>query len=255
MDIKQTLHEKLSPEEIVKFFEQQDSILQEIKEKGFSAYTETLTNLTEAFKEKTKSVCCMDEGTPGGCFHTAGSGILRDKSEVLDYYRKAGVTEITSHDGCGAAGLYAKANGLDASKADEYGKEWSQAIARELGVSYRHIIAEEMHRPEGQHIARVAYYDNTGKFDYSKVKELPVGFIISHDVQSLKDNVDDAMISFNIATGGHGFGELITEEKPFIICVIGKDENDLEKLKSELSGLTEHFGKKVKIDGFICPKE
>ena len=111
-----------------------------------------------------------------------------------------------------------------------------------------------MNRPWGQHIARVAYYDSTSKFDYSKVKELPIGFTVSRGIQSIKDAVDDAIIAFNIATGGHGFNELITEENPFIVAVVANDQNELNQLKSELSGLEQSFGKKVLIDGFVAPK-
>jgi hypothetical protein len=253
MNTNQEHHKGISHEELVKFFEQQQSILQKIQDQGFSSYVESISNLGDAFKENKRSVCCMDEGTPGGCFHTAGSGILRNRDEVLKYYREAGVEEITSHDGCGAAGLYAKAHGLDSTKADEYGKEWSKGIAQELGIAYRHINSKEMSRPEGQHIARVAYYDTTGRFDYSKSKELPIGFTISRGIQSVKDAIDDALIAFTIGTGGHGFDKLITEKDPFIVSVIANDEDELKQLKSELSGFEQSLGKKIKIDGFVAP--
>ena len=243
-----------SHRDVTELFESQQNIMSEVYKKGFRGYVEELPNLYESFIEHDHCVRCIDEGTPGG-FHSAGSGILREKIEVIEAFKKAGVKEITSHDGCGAAGIYAKVHNLDSSKSDEYGKVWAKEIAGELGVSYRHITAKEMNRPEGRHVARVAYYDATGKFDYSKVSELPTGFIISRAIQRLNDSVAESEVSFNIATGDHGFGVLITKHNPFVIVVIARDEEELSELKSELSGLSDKFGERLRIDGFVAPKK
>ena len=234
-------------------FNEQQPLFDKIKELGFSEYARSLDSLLEYFKPKDKSIRCMDEGTPGGK-HSAGSGILREKSEVIQAFRDAGITEVTSHDGCGAAKLYAKAKGLDESKGDEYGKEWSEALAKELGVPYRHISFEEMKRPKEFHISRVAYYDGTGKFDWNIGKDFPPGFIISRKIQSDSDSLAEAGVSLNIAFGDHGFGDLITEENPFIIVAIGEDEESVTFLEDELESLTHEYGNRVITDCFIASK-
>jgi len=241
-------HEKEKKE----LFNGQQYLFKEIYKNGFSNYVQNLKNFKEAFVSS-KCICCMDEGTPHG-LHSAGSGILRDKGEVLEAFKAAGVNEITSHDGCGAAGLFAKAHNLNPLEADEYGKKWAQEIAAELGVSYRHISSSEMSRPKEFHIARVAYYDATGKFDYSKVKDLPSGFIISRGIQTSGTSVSEANVAFNIATGDHGFGTLVNKNDPFIVVAIAKDEEELALLMNELEEIKRATNDQIKIDGFIAPK-
>lgn len=247
-------HHDLHQKEKGKFFNEQQSLFEKIYKNGFSDYVKDLENLELAFSSKDHCVCCIDEGTPNGPYHSAGSGILGKEEEVLEDFKKAGVTEITSHDGCGAAGLYTKAHELDLAKADEYGKEWSKKIAAKLGVPYRHISSGEMSRPKEFHIARVAYYDGTGKFDYSKVKELPAGFIISRVIQTSGKSVSEATLAFNIAIGDHGMGQLINKENPFVIVAIGKNTEDLLKLMNELEEVKRATHDQVKIDGFIAPE-
>ena len=192
---------------------------------------------------------CMDEGTPGG-YHYAGSGILREKEEVVAEFKAAGVKKITSHDGCGAAALYAKANGIDVSEADVYGKKFAQEIAARLGLPYEHISAEQMNRPKEFHVSRIAYYDGTGRFDYQAAKELPAGFIISRGIQKDSASIEEAKVAFNIATGDHGFADKINTENPFVFVVVGKTEEEVNRLTSELSGLV---NERARIEKFIAP--
>ena len=245
-------HQDLHKEEKTKLFNKQQELFEPIYKIGFSNYVKHLENLELAFSSKNHCVCCMDEGTPGG-FHSAGSGILREEEEVLSAFKNAGVTEITSHDGCGAAGLYVKAHNLDPLKADEYGKEWSKKIAAKLGVPHRHISFSEMNRPKDFHISRVAYYDGTGAFDYSKVKELPAGFIISRAIQTNGTSIAEASVAFNIATGDHGFGNLVNKENPFIIVAVAKDKEQLDLLMNELEEVKRATNDQIKIDGFVAP--
>ena len=247
--MEQNMNKNEIQEEKIAIFEEQKKIFQKIKDGGFEKYANSLEKIGDYFILKDIAVRCIDEGTPEG-LHSAGSGILRDKAEVASAFKKAGVTEITSHDGCGAAKLYAKAKGLDESKADEYGKQWSEEIAKELGIPYRHIPAEEMQRPKEFHIARVAYYDGTGTFNFGDGKTFPPGFIISRKIQSEQDSLAEAGVTLDIAFGDHGFGSLITETDPFIFVVIGKDKEDMELIKKELRNLEHNYGKKVTLDGF-----
>ena len=249
--MKKNHHSNL--EKVKNLFEVQQGIMQEIYRNGFQAYVDKLVNIEESFPDHDYEICCIDEGTPEG-FHSAGSGILRDKEEVIEAFRKAGVQKITSHDGCGAAALYAKANNLDLTKSDEYAKEWSKTIAKELGVPYDHISSAEMNRPSDMHIARVAYYDNTGKFNYSKIQGLPIGFIISRKIQSSDDSIAEAKISFDIACSDHSFGSLIDGNNQFLIVPIGDSPEVVEELKAELLPLIEELGERAKVDGFYLKK-
>ena len=231
-------------------FEEQKKIFEKIQKVGFVKYANSLKNISDFFTLQDHAIRCVDEGTPGG-LHSAGSGILRDKSEVVTAFKKAGVTEITSHDGCGAAKLYARANGLDESKSDEYGKKFAKEIAHELALPYHHITAEEMARPKEFHIARVAYYDGTGTFNLGDGKTFPIGFVISRKIQSKQTSLAEAGIALDIAFGHHGFGDLITEYNPFILIAIGATKEDVENLKSELKNLKHNYGNKVMTDSFL----
>lgn len=230
-------------------FLEQQPVMGKIYEKGFAGFANEIGNIAEAFDQHDCCVRCMDEGTPGG-FHYAGSGILREKNEIIAELKAAGVKKITSHDGCGAAALYAKANGIDVSEADACGKKFAQEIATKLGLSHEHISAEQMNRPKEFHIARIAYYDGTGRFNYQNVKELPAGFIISRGIQKDSASVEEAKVAFSIATGDHGFGNKIDADNPFVFVVIGKTTEEADQLASELSGLV---NERVKIEKFVAP--
>ncbi|KKT19589.1 MAG: hypothetical protein UW03_C0016G0046 [Candidatus Peregrinibacteria bacterium GW2011_GWA2_43_8] len=95
-------------------FAAQSVIVARILENGMRAYSEEITDLDAAFSTDDKVIRCIDEGTPGGV-HLAGSGILMDAAQLTASLRAMGATGITSHSHCGAAGLYAKAQGLDPS--------------------------------------------------------------------------------------------------------------------------------------------
>ena len=63
--------------------------------------------------------------------------------------------------------------------------------------------------------------------------------------------VSEAQLAFDIASGHHGFGELITAEEPFEIIVVGNADNpamSLEALKKELGPLK--ADPRIKISGF-----
>ena len=245
MSKKQVTHEQ-NHELIKQNFEAQEAVMQKIMKQGARPYFESLPELGKAFRPHDRWIKCIDDRTPGG-FHSAGSGILRPLDEVLASFKKARVAGITSHDGCGAAALYAKQNNLPGN-TDEYGREWAKKIADLLDVTYENIEVDKPHN------ARVCYYDNTARFNYKEVDGLLPGFIISRGIQSEAVSINEAGISTTIATGDHGFGKLITEQKPFLFLIIAKSEKELEDLKNELAPVQTKFGRQVKIDGFIAPK-
>ncbi len=238
-------------------FERQEAVFNRIAELGMQGYVDTIADLKKAFElSPEKRVTCIDEGTPGGWIRDPGSGILHKKLEnTLKIYSQAGIEVITTHEGCGAAGVYARRNNLSPEDADKYGMEFGQRLAEELGIEWIHIPKEEMTRPAGHHIARVAYYDTTGHFDCSNVSKLPIGFVVSRGYFKERYSIKCEKLATRIALGDHGFGErLIDEDHPFYIITVGDTEEKTETLKSELAELYEKFKGRVKIDGFTMPE-
>lgn len=255
----------LSQDEINKLWEAQNVFLSKLLTLGAEKYISGLKDIKNAFILKDRSVRCIDEGTTGG-IHCAGSGILMDEKEVVEKFKKANIDGIYSHEECGAAGLYAKANNLDASKSDQYGIDFAKHLSSLLNVPYLgHIGIKEMARPSGLHSARCAYYDGTGRLDPSKTEGLANGFVISRRHQSKEYSLKELKVSISIALGSHSFGEKFTKESPFMLIVIGDptsspDPTDptnsnfsVEALKAELKGLEEENNGRVKIDGFTAP--
>lgn len=232
----------------------EDEIYQYVFKNGFSAYVESLADLPRAFELKKKCVCCMDEGTSEG-YHAAGSGILLSEEDLEKYYNETGPEEITSHDGCGAAKLYAKAKGLDLDKADEYAREWAEAQAAKRGKRHRHVSANEMKRPAEGHFARTCYYDLTGSFNWDGVDGVLAGFVVSRKFMNPDYALKEVSVAFGIAFSDHGLGDgLLTEDSPFYLVAIADNEDQLAAAKDELAKLEHSYGAKVRIDGFIKPQ-
>lgn len=247
--------------DIKKYWNEQGEILEKIKEQGGMAnYIKTIPNIQAAFKGNDLMVCCIDEGTPYGCVRFAGSLILnQDKAEkFIPLLKNIGVLGVYSHTGCGAAQLYAKQNNLDIAKADEYGIDWAKKLAEMIGVPYKGHIGtqgiEPMKRPKEFHVARVIYYDGTGRFNPDKVKGLPLGFAISRRYHlDVGNALNEVKIAISIAAGSHGFEDLIDKNHPIIIILIG-DANDknfsIGKMKSEAGEILKEYKDKVVVDGF-----
>jgi len=235
-----------------KAFAEHQEASRHIKSDGMEKYVKSLKDPKGAFELKEgRCVHCIDERTPGG-LHSAGSGILRPKEQVIEEYRKAGVTKVTAHANCGAAKLYCKKNGIDEDQADKLAREWAEDIAKALGVPYEYLDYEQMTGPKGFHIARAAYYDRTGSFNTGE--GFPPGFVISRGIQGKDDSLAELAISLSIAFGDHGYAELLTEESPFFVVVVGKTEHDLSEMKREIAELAHPYGNRVLVDGFVAPE-
>jgi hypothetical protein len=238
-------------------WKKQADLFKAIEKMGMQKYFEMINDVEDAFHLGDRCVHCIDEGTPGG-IHAAGSGILMDESKAIEAMRKAKADGVWSHDGCGAAALYAKRESLDMSNTDEYGVVWAKHLAEKLGVPYRgHIKAEDMARPFDMHTARVAYYDGTGSFDPSRVSDLPPGFVISRRYLDPAYAAQEADVCVSIAAGDHGYGELITSEEPFYIIPVGDPEDpnfSVKKMTAELDELVRKSNGRVKVMGFTKPQ-
>lgn len=244
--------------EKVEAFEDQQEIMRTISEVGFASYAESLKNLSNAFDlEKHKPaenlhrcICCMDERIPDG-IHSAGSGILLSDRDFDAYFEKSGADSISSHTGCGAAKIYAEKMGLDISDSDRIGREWAEIKAKEKGVPHIHL---EVEKPF--HYARVCYYDGTGRFNYKGVDGLPAGFVVGRKYMSVSASLAEAGVAKNIIFGHHGFGkDLLNEGSPFLFVAVADTEEEMERLKAELSEFAKPFSKEIVVDGFVAPKQ
>jgi len=241
------------------FFRDQDAVMKRIYEAGVEKFIESVANLEHAFEMNNGVVSCIDEGTPHGDIRFAGSGILKeDILDTLERLKKDGKLDcITSHDECGAAKLFAAKNGKDSSRADQYARVMLEEMAEELGVRHEHINISQMKRPSGMHVARVIYYDGTGKFNPSRNAMLPKGFVISRFFhRDAEDALNETKIAMDIALGAHGFGDLVTNKEPLVVIAVGSSRDvkfSQFRLKMELRPLVRNYKDRVVLDGFTAP--
>lgn len=212
-------------ERVQKAWDDQEPIYKRLHEAGAQRFMQELPEIAKAFlPPEVRSLFCIDEGVTDlkskervqryrsfipdepGSIHTAGSGILRPKEEVIAMIREKKIQRITTHDGCGAAALA----GIDP-------KVWGKEIAEQTGIEYAHISAAEMKRPLECHYARCAYIVGPREgFEWGRVAGLPPGFTIT--VDGTFEN--DALLALQIATSDHGFGNPFSEGSPFMFILI-----------------------------------
>lgn len=218
----------------------QSLTIEAVLSQGMQAYTDSLGGVEAAFETQDHTLCCIDEGTPQGDMRSAGSGILmegEDRAKFIEELKRAGVKEVTSHAGCGAAALYREKMGLTDKSVDEVAQEGAQRIAEELGVAYRRHITE-LARPNEFHNARVVYVDGTGAFNPSVVEGLPAGFVVSRKFMTPGQARTETEIAMSIAFGDHGFGKKFSDKEPLVLVVIGGEEVDAQSIIEELGDVT-----------------
>lgn len=232
------------------YWEKQNPLFEKIYQLGTESYIKTIPDLKKAFILKDRDLRCIDERTPGG-LHLAGSGILMNGAELEKTLHDANIQSVWTHEECGAAKLYAGKNGLNTTRADQYAQEWGKALENRFGIKYRGHLPVE---PSGGHIARVAYYDGTGTFDFQNVRGLPPGFVISRKYLTPDYAAAEIKVAIQIATGSHGFNSLITPQTPFILIAIGDSQNQsltLDVLTKELLAIKAN-NSMIKVDGFVA---
>jgi len=211
-------------------------------------YLQQASHIEEAFRDNDKILRCIDDRCPGG-MHGAGSLILLPFEEAVATCQDMGVKAITSHVDCGAAAKYIKEHSLNPAEIEIIAMEYAKKLASAVNVPYAGHLSVV-----GSHAARVAYYDGTGRFDFSKLpEELPIGFSI--DRAHLKPEYavnTEARIAAQIMTSDHGYGQLITSDNPFIFVTIGDASRELpfEQLQDELKAGLGDFRDRIKIVGF-----
>ncbi|MBX4200850.1 hypothetical protein KW786_01845 [Candidatus Parcubacteria bacterium] len=177
-------------------FKEQEAVMTKIYKDGFPAYVESLG-------------ISVDPREYQDNIYTAGSGILLSEKEFddmieevkrnhnveelknsglcfmcMDERTKAEPGVFTSHEGCGAVGIwvgtpegaaYCEKNSLDPNDVDAVAKHWSKARAEKLGMKYKHL---EVDKPD-YHYGRAFYYLVINQFNYKALKGLPPGFTVS----------------------------------------------------------------------------
>lgn len=220
-------------------WKKQSVTIESLLSQRMQTYADSVEGVDGAFQTKEHVLCCIDEGTPFGDMRSAGSGILMeggDREKFIEELKRAGVKEVTSHAGCGAAALYREKMGLTGKSVDEVAQEGARKIAEELGVPYKGHLTE-LARPKDFHNARVVYVDGTGLFNPSAVEGLPAGFVISRKFMTSEQARAEVGVAMSIAFGDHGFGKKFSDKDPLVVVTIGGEELMVGQLQQELEGL------------------
>ncbi len=219
---------------------------------GFSDFARQHTEEVSGFLHELDHVCCIDERIPhDGAISVAGSGILiKDDPEALsvlvESLKARKIKKIFMHENCGAVGLYASEKGISLEDANKDALEWAKKLTELLGGDeVQKILPVDINFHNAQ-CAYVMLEDVSGIG-----KSFPRGFEISSCV-SFPNMLDQVKISIDIALGGHGFGKLFSEEDPFTVVVVAKDNNDLSTVKKhmDLVQLIAQYNGRAIIDGF-----
>lgn len=263
----------------------QDVLMSEIYTNGAADFL-VKVGVEEAKVESHETVCCMDEGTAHiadgeNKFAMAGSGILYPAGswserldKVADLYIKLKVKKVTSHDGCGAAGIAWKKDGgkegTGCETADEYGRKWvaelQEVINAKLKVSgagevkVANVGSKEMVRPPEFHNARVVWFDGVGNFNPHKLGDkIPKGLLIEYGLLTENAKTDEEsnypfaelQVAIDITLGSHGLGNKFTGESPLLIVVLAKDATQMSVIREKVSPMIEKYGGRVKLEEVV----
>lgn len=268
----------------IQAWEAQEPIVAEFETLGAKKFFDKITETEAAFTDRKERLSCIDEGAANmegaEAWHLAGSGILYPANSweerltrIAAIATELGITEITNHEGCGAAGLAwhrdGEAAGTGCQTADEYGRKWAEVLLAEITIQknalpahHREIKLSEMARPASFHDARVVWFDATGTFNPSALgKEIPKGFVVDYGNAERFANSDEERqyafteleVAISIALGDHGFGARFSEDHPFIVAVLASDADELQRLTKYLKDRLSKYGERVRIDGTVQP--
>jgi hypothetical protein len=269
-------------DDLMKYWEAQSRIVEPILKVDFNSYLDTNISTKSAFEKsfnKATAICCIDERVKEEGLHAAGSGIayilgVLDQAkqmpikQLIDVAAKNaaadfgnfGPTKIFTHEGCGAENLvYSNLleafgeNGMDTfTEPSKLGIYWANTMAKEMDIEYAGRLNVE---PAAFHIARVIYYDATGKFTHRLVKDegIPEGFVLSRRYMNKEQCMAETNVAIGIATGDHGFGELINASGNNQLLLVGFGNSEIaelseENIKAELQEIASKYDGKVIIN-------
>lgn len=195
--------------------------------------------LRQAFETKPTAIVCMDEGVSladpvATEVALAGSGVFftdEEAAQTATALRTHGllIDTVTYHEACGAAGLYAARHGL----LPEGSARWAaERLMRLLGlpgppakVGYSEAKLPMQRDPRFHH-AVAAVVDGTGRINLP-ILEFPASLQLSACYYPNPHRLaEEVALAETIALDPvHGFGERFTPEQPFLIVLVG-DEDD-----------------------------
>lgn len=205
-----------------------------------------------AYKLSDRVVRCMDERTPGG-IRIAGSGILDGVDATYENLKDAGVTAVTRHEGCGAEAVFAATHKLTPEQAEAQIAAFQHALAEKLGAQ---AVEKKLSvTPHDLHVARVVWYTNLA-LDPDQIEDFPRGLVIHRQYQMQAQGEKALGLAPQIAMGDHGYGPLLTREKPLWIFAAADDEGNLAALLQEaqfvVEQLPQDIRERVRVDGFVA---
>jgi hypothetical protein len=232
-------------------------------------------NVNKCMVEKANciNIICIDEGVQyyGANNKTIqiaipGSGILMNNSMeeiiekvcVLIERNPINTINITSHTNCGAACLATrnKCKQLSGSRlelfADRISDKVGQVYVNILTNKIRHatsakvntsqIHIQEIDRPKFHHafgaVINFVPYFNVGLFEQEI--GLPM-FGISAFMIEEDEILEEICLSYNIASGDHGFKNMFTAEKPFEVISVIRREEDALRIQSIFNKMVQKF--------------
>lgn len=219
--------------------------------------------LISAFADQPKIVKCIDErvvidGQP--TIALAGSGVLLSDDQLkitADLLKKAGVNEITYHQGCGACSLVCQQHKDKVLDPTDVAKESAEKLSSALNLpnspkysSYTPNSDYQMIGDSHFHHARAIVVDGTGRLNLGAI-DLPAAFLISPkyhpDMDYTKQELD---IAINIALGDHGFGRQKFEEESLLVVLAGSPmdrEFSPDQLKWRLKPIIDQYPETVEL--------
>lgn len=232
-------HESIVSQEWEACREQRESL----RDNGAGRAFASLPGFADAFTKSSKgfSIMCIDEGCIGAGTHLAGSGCGISEAQLLQELTAAGITEFTTHQGCGAWAL-ARPGLTHEGEKEAAVIAWGKEIAQKAGLPHRHISALEMNRPVTLHNAFYAIYDGTGCFNRSRVPKMKAGFVTSPKYFS--SALDNLKLAVKIACGAHGFGNLFSRNDPFMLIGIHDQQDTIptrERMIADLTAVMNEF--------------
>lgn len=217
---------------------------------SFQEYFDLLPDNHKVLEITNRKLGCMDDGLDCG-IRMAGSGILN--SHANSDLKDKGIEGVTSHEGCGAVGLYIAQNHLENVDPNELADQKAKELAQELGVPFvGRIPLSEMKRPADLHIARAVYYTGVN-FDPTRVEGLLPGYVIGRNYMSDPSYaLTEVKVAYDISTGDHGYGSLFTSKTPLYFVAVSTPENSLslDQLTKELQSIAGDY-ENVKVESLL----
>lgn len=233
-----------------------------ILDQGIQVFLDRLPNKQHLFEQGNKlKICCIDgriHAQEDGCVYLreGGTGVLRTHcvddiaQRYADIAQNLGVEEIeiTRHENCGAEGL----SKLEEQAIQLYHDVLQKRLVgmlqgsavRKISLTTINTQSQEGLNLQQIHNERIVYFTKN-VFPFNPDRSggiLPKGFVFHGETSDdASYRIANAQVSLGIAFGSHGFGNRFTPESPFLLVVIGRDQQSLEEATVELEEAKRNF--------------